>query len=415
MSKKRAASPYEDDDLEEARTLLSPLTDVSPESLQQVKAKLKDPEGLIPRRHDLLQLFDTSTDLAGHDIDISPFIRETNGTDIAIAWRNWHENQPEGEEHGALRQEELCRVSLWQARELLEDLKKQQRFAWLWDGLLGEWVKATSLYPGMSLLLHCSDGGYSVTLGFTGNMKDQPEPVEVEAIEPDRDDADPLTYQAGAYVTLVDHSQDVALFVRQLCESLCEYGLRADLLERAGRWHDLGKAHPVFQEMMIRDRPDKVEGVPWAKSEQKTRIQKGRQGFRHELVSAIVALQHGEDFLLTYLIAAHHGKVRLSIQPRNPKNNPTNPVKKYAFGVVSGDQVPAVDLGNGLVIPEQTLCLDCMELGDGTQGESWTAQALDLLEEHGPFKLAFLETMIRIADWRASAKYAADILRKTDA
>ena len=187
------------------------------------------------------------------------------------------------------------------------------------------------------------------------------------------------------------------------------------MLERAGRWHDLGKAHPVFQEMMIRDRPDKVEGVPWAKSEQKTRIQKGRQGFRHELVSAIVALQHGEDFLLTYLIAAHHGKVRLSIQPRNPKNKPTNPEKKYAFGVEEGDQVPAVDLGNGLVIPEQTLCLDCMELGDGTQGESWTAQALDLLEEHGPFKLAFLETMIRIADWRASAKYAADILRKTDA
>lgn len=415
LNKKRAASPYEDDDLEQARTLLSPLTDVGLESLQQVQVKLKEPLGLIPRRHDLLQLFDTSTDLAGHDIDISPFIRETSDADVAIAWRNWEGNKPPRETQGALRQEELCRVSALRARELLEHLKKQKHCAWVWDGLQGEWVEAATLYPGMSLLLHCDYGGYSITLGFTGNPKDQPEPVEAEAIEPDEDDADPLTYKVGTYVTLADHSQDVALEVRQLCESLPGYGLLTELLERTGRWHDLGKAHSAFQEMMTRNRPDKAEGGPWAKSDQKNRM-KERQGFRHELVSALVAMEQGEDFLLTYLTAAHHGKIRLSIQPRQTKNKPTNSPKKYAFGVKEGDKVPAVDLGNGLVIPaQQKLSLNCMELGDGEHGESWTTQALTLLEEYGPFKLAFLETIIRIADWRASAKYADDILRRTDA
>jgi len=29
---------------------------------------------------------------------------------------------------------------------------------------------------------------------------------------------------------------------------------------------------------------------------------------------------------------------------------------------------------------------------------------LGLLEQHGPFKLAFLEALLRAADWRASAR-----------
>ncbi len=33
---------------------------------------------------------------------------------------------------------------------------------------------------------------------------------------------------------------------------------------------------------------------------------------------------------------------------------------------------------------------------------------LGLLEEHGPFKLAYLSALIRIADWRASAGDAGE-------
>jgi CRISPR-associated endonuclease/helicase Cas3 len=125
------------------------------------------------------------------------------------------------------------------------------------------------------------------------------------------------------------------------------------LLERAGRWHDLGKAHAAFQEMLTRNRPDKSENGPWAKSDQKTRMRKERRGFRHELVSALVALQQGEPFLLTYLVAAHHGKVRMVIQPRPGEKAPPD-IKRYALGVWDGvDCLPPVDLGDGVRSEEQ--------------------------------------------------------------
>ena len=414
LSKKESASPYEKEELAEAREFLISLKDVGPKSLSSIRAKSPEFDGLIPRKHDLLQLFDTSTDLAGHDIDISSFIRETNDTDVAIAWRNWESNQPEPES-GALLQKELCRASIYQARKLLDNFKKQQRFAWVWDGLQGKWVRATSLYPGMSLLLHCSDGGYSVTLGFTGDTKDLPEELEAEVIEADLDGGDSLTDLLGAYITLVDHSQDVANEVRRLCENLSEYGLTTDLLARAGQWHDLGKAHEVFQEMLTRNRPDLTGNEYWAKSDHKCQMKRERRGFRHELVSALVALQQGEPFLLTYLVAAHHGKIRLSIQPRPQEFKPPEQNRKYALGVWDGDDFPAINLGNGVDIEAQKLSLACMEMGEHESEASWTAQAIALLEEHGPFKLAFIETIIRVADWCASARYAPDILRRTDA
>ena len=48
------------------------------------------------------------------------------------------------------------------------------------------------------------------------------------------------------------------------------------------------------------------------------------------------------------------------------------------------------------------LKLALMEIGKGEQGPSWTERSLKLLGEHGPFLLAWLETLVRLADWRAS-------------
>lgn len=418
---KKGASPYEPEQLEAARSLLKDLSDVGPSTLKQVKAPKEEIEGLIPRQHDLLQLFDTSTDLAGHDIDISSFIRETDETDVAIAWRDWLEVKPP-QTMDAIQQQELCRVSIGRAREFFDRLKKQKQKVWLRDGLRG-WQEVTTLCPGMTLLLHSSAGGYDPELGFTGSTPQTPAVALEELIAPDEDERDNLSQGATGFIKLAVHAQDVAEEVAALCQQLAPFELPVDLLIRAGRWHDAGKAHPVFQTALTHNRPEQVGDTLWAKSDHDFKnpadrysMPAKRRGFRHELVSALLALQAQEDFLLCYLVACHHGKVRMTIQPR-PTEKPTG-VERFALGVHQGDHVhdrlAEIDLGGDLTIKSQALSLACMGMGDGASGQSWTAQAIALLEEHGSFKLAFLETLIRVADWRGSARHAPKLLEETE-
>jgi CRISPR-associated endonuclease/helicase Cas3 len=45
-----------------------------------------------------------------------------------------------------------------------------------------------------------------------------------------------------------------------------------------------------------------------------------------------------------------------------------------------------------------------MELGEDENGRpSWSARTQELLARLGPFRLAYLEALLRAADWRASA------------
>src|SRR3546814_20993029 len=106
--------------------------------------------------------------------------------------------------------------------------------------------------------------------------------------------------------------------------------------------------------------------------------------------------------LIAYLIAAHHGKVRMSLRAM-PTEKAQPGTKRFARGVWEGDALPAFEF-DGEHSAAITLKLALMELGEGEQGASWTARAFGLLEAHGPFQLAWLETLVRLADWRASAE-----------
>jgi CRISPR-associated endonuclease/helicase Cas3 len=72
---------------------------------------------------------------------------------------------------------------------------------------------------------------------------------------------------------------------------------------------------------------------------------------------------------------------------------------RVSYGVRDGDAVQTVDLGGEVKVSPTTVDLELMELGAG----SWLEQSQQLLETWGPFRLAFLEAIVRIADWRASA------------
>jgi CRISPR-associated endonuclease/helicase Cas3 len=124
-----------------------------------------------------------------------------------------------------------------------------------------------------------------------------------------------------------------------------------------------------------------------------------RRGFRHELASALAWLQtqgsHPEADLIAYLIAAHHGKVRLSIRSMPNEEKPADDHKLFARGVWAGDRLPPV---TALLPSETTLELSIMQLGEG----SWLSRTLALRDTWGPFRLAFLESVVRTSDWLAS-------------
>ncbi len=135
------------------------------------------------------------------------------------------------------------------------------------------------------------------------------------------------------------------------------------------------------------------------------RIVHERKGFRHELASALLALDQGLPDLEVFLIAAHHGKVRLSIRslPDEPLPQPSH--RRFARGIWEGDEMPEILLPDGHVIPARPLRLAWNELGEHPEtGPSWLARMLALRDDPqlGPFRIAMLEAIVKAADERAS-------------
>jgi CRISPR-associated endonuclease/helicase Cas3 len=93
---------------------------------------------------------------------------------------------------------------------------------------------------------------------------------------------------------------------------------------------------------------------------------------------------------------------------RTDVSDPCPGEKRQARGVRDDDtvaacQIPAADLKTAIMAPEVTLSLDLMELGlSPRHGASWRERMQLLLERLGPFRLAYLEGLLRAADCRAS-------------
>jgi CRISPR-associated endonuclease/helicase Cas3 len=505
----RAALPYSVEELTASRSILqrTDVNDVGLQSLKGLRPQLDsqattlfpyDPR-FVPREKDLFDLFDTTPDLTGADVDVSRYIRDGEELDVQVFWREVPDSQEPTRTDRPDRRE-LCPVPFHRFREFARDALKERHRIWrrrystgrnrtsIWERLdLGSVDQA--VYPGQVFLLEKSCGGYSTELGWTGDSKRTdfalPDPVEPTkaTAQDEEDDADDLS-QIDRWLSILDHTRDVCQKLEEIHDpaGLTESELK--VLRLAARWHDRGKAHPAFTAKIKADKlaaaevQQKLDGQPPAKApddvwrRDKTRPQaadtpedsrdRRRPGHRHELASALAILEtlyrgrpNHEAFcwepelerefnrevpctdsgfaddalvaelaelsadeldLLVYLVAAHHGKVRMSLRssPDDDREDVPDPCpvdKRQARGVRDEDtmppcQIPAADLNAaGIVAPEVTLSLDPMELGLSPRyGASWRERIQLLLERLGPFRLGYLEALLRAADCRASAE-----------
>ncbi len=393
------AKPYAAEALRAARVKLQGLTSASARDLPATDEPR--PLSAVLRRKDLLDLFNTDPDLSGFDVDVSDYIRDTDTPGVQVFWRAFGDdpNQPQPQPQPS--RAELCPASIGQAQAFA---KRKDVGLWRWDALERQWVRLgrdRGPRPGMTLLARAADGGYDDVFGFDPELKKPPVVPfgAAEAATAGEDFSDDWRSHQNRPVLLADHLAHVSRHAEALCAALGETESRRSVV-RAGRWHDVGKTHPVFDRTM-----HACEHAPagfLAKSPCNARH--ARRFFRHELASMLAWLaQHDGEAdadLIAYLVLAHHGKVRTSLRAM-PAEGADAGVRRFARGVWEGDTLPALAF-DGERSEETRLRLALMEVGLGEQGPSWSERSLKLLQEHGPFRLAWLETLVRLADWRAS-------------
>ena len=407
--KRSLAAPYSDEKLDCAREILNSLDkkSVGPGSLPDINHPYVHEH--VIRRKDLLEMFDTTPDLAGHDLDISRFIRETSDTDVQVFWRYLSDEGPC--EEPDFHRDELCSVPLSDIRDLVD---KGAR-AWGWDSLEGEWLlfgKSTPIIPGMTIMLHAADGRYTPTVGWALQSREHVPVVTVEKRKKESYSDDPLS--SCDWQTIEEHTDAVFQRMTQILDflSLAEVW-RHQLLEGV-RWHDAGKAHPAFQALINTEVSERSKSYPvgkapdnaWLKGRLPNKPRIGdarRKHFRHDLASGLLALQNSKPDLVSYLAAAHHGKVRLSIRSMPGEYKPSNGWR-FARGVWDRDRVPEIKLGGAVKMVATTIDLSYMDLGDGPNGPSWLSRMIALRNRSdlGPFRLAYMEALIKAADEKAS-------------
>ncbi|HEU5392335.1 MAG TPA: CRISPR-associated helicase Cas3' [Streptosporangiaceae bacterium] len=419
--------PYEQADIDTSSAELAQLDGraVTGEDLLGRDVAVTETPVAVLRRNDFVGLFDTTLDLSGADVDISPYVQDAEDLDAQLVWAAWTADTAAGAPPAEARApgaDFRCRVPLGQVTAVARDIP-----VWRMNQVLGRWTRVTPqarARPGEVLLVSAADGGYDPVTGFDpaarGPVLGSPSidlTADPAAGAEDPYRADSLSVAQGEWVSLGRHSEDTrdqaAALLKVIGPALPDGAART--VATAAYLHDVGKAHPIWQDALCSLAPEEHQdeitaGRPWAKSGTDLPLRfAGGVAFRHELASLLILdgplrglLADAPDPDLTrYLVLAHHGKLR--VQVRDPGDLAVLPVGEASQDTLLGLEQGAIeDIPPMLGLSATRLTVDLEQFR--LSGErSWTRTVLGLRDRYGPFVLAYLETVVRIADWRASA------------
>lgn len=455
-----ASLPYEIDDIKTAKAIVEGLIKLSSEApknpirnlleklkngpiKEKVRKALEPKTQPYPRAVDVHGLFSTEPDVFGGFTDVSPWVRNADASaDATVFWRNFDDKgkaikQADGP---GFQRKEGCPVAVYNLQKHLSGSKT----AYLWNSKTAQWesVRPDDIRPGMTLLLSSQTGGYDADQGWTGqqggNLGPLPPPGPFE--ESNEDDCET---EIGEWVPLEKHlaeTEDEAVFMAKGL-ALGESSPFRKCMIRSAALHDIGKSLKNWQGALLEthesERSTRSDTL-WAKSPRSSK--RFRPGLRHEVASAL-AMWHRyyrenirDDFpaLAIYLVAAHHGKARTALTARQQTQAPN------VCGIPVLSEAPPI---SSLPWPSGwQMDLSAAEDGasgtfseDGTEfvfeSPGWTGLVADLLggwekdtpirtcgavpenepAALGPFALAYLETLLRAADGRASQTPSASL------
>ena len=408
MLNSRGYPPYDDEDMIESTEIVKKNEgqSVSPWNIK-FNGKKMIFESVI-RRHDLINLFDTTPDISGGYTDISAYIRSNERSrDVHVFWKTWNGIHPPNYKPTV---DEICNVPIG-------EIKKKNGRAYVYDHVKGSWgwISSYDMRPGQTILLPGEYGSYTSDLGWDPDSTALVNQVHEYDENEDSVSGDSQS-QVNKLITLSEHTVNVVREMNAINSRIKHDKWPADVLNDAAVLHDIGKAYYVFQNA-IKDRRD--HDKIWAKCENMQNYE--IKNFRHEVIGAIAIVKKAEDdddpskaYLMAYVVASHHGKVRMSM--RNVSGTVMFRGTEYILGVPVDEksEIPNFlardDVDPFLKIsawrdPKLIITSDIAKIGKPSgYRASWIQITHNLLTKYGPFRLAYLEAILRAADSRASSK-----------